>query len=344
VLVENSQTSNVFEVCLHLQQLQKVTQMASRNPTFSDDDNAPRDYANLKSLGGIWSLVKKPVYTTLGMFALILFVKLFVFSVPAGNVAVLRIGGDVGDTVFYPGPHLSMPWQSTVYYPTRTVSEPRDSNPRDINNQPLTAEIVPQLWIDPTAVPLLYKKIGDFAALKQTIIDPQIQQATGASTPKFSPEGLVYDRPTLVANIQKELQAALSEQLKEKGVPADAVRVGLVAMTQFEFSPKVTDTLEAKAETFVKNRTATAIATITGIVADTKGQEVEIQANADAEKSKIIAEANAYAVRRKGEALDAAASVGQLEAIINWGAAGGHLPRMILSPTSPVIVNPGQSK
>jgi regulator of protease activity HflC (stomatin/prohibitin superfamily) len=224
------------------------------------------------------------------------------------------------------------------------VAEPRDSNPRDINNQPLTAEIVPQLWIDPTAVPLLYKKIGDFAALKATIIDPQIQQATGASTPKFSPEGLVYDRPTLVANIQKELQNALSEQLKEKGVPADAVRVGLVAMTQFEFSPTVTDTLENKAETYVKNRTANAIAQITGIMADAKGQEVEIQAKAEAEATRTLNEANAYAVTRKGDALDAAASVGQLEAITNWGAAGGHLPRMILSPTNQVIVNPAQPK
>ncbi len=264
---------------------------------------------------------------------------LFVLQVPAGYAAVLATGGSVEDTVYMPGPHLKKFWQHAIYVKLWTVAEPRETTPTDSNNQAIGATVVPQIWIEASAIPALVRNYGDLPSLLKSVVDPQINQATRGQSSLRTPEKLIWDRPQVVKDVQTALQAAISEQLQAKGVDPDAVHVGLVAITQFSFSEPVRKTLEAKAESQVRTHTANANATIRGIVADKEGQVTEITADGDAAASQIIAQANAYKVQKVGEANAAAPDVAVYEAIMKWLAAGGHSSRIQLGNGGSLMIS-----
>jgi len=220
-----------------------------------------------------------------------------------------------------------------------TVAEARETTPGDSNNQPITATVVPQIWIEASAIPALAKSYGTFDSLMKIVVDPQINQATRGQTSLRTPEKLIWDRQEVVNDVQKDLQTNISEQLEAKGVKGDSVHVGLVAITQFGFAKGVRDTLEAKAESQVKTHTANAAAKIRNIDADMKGKTTEITADGDAKASQIIAEAQAYKVQKVGEANASAPDVAKYEAIMKWLAAGGHSTRMQLGAGTQVIIS-----
>jgi regulator of protease activity HflC (stomatin/prohibitin superfamily) len=264
---------------------------------------------------------------------------LFMLQVPLGYGAVLAFGGSVEDTVYLEGPHFKLPWKHAIFMKLRTVADARETNPTDSNNQSIGATVVPQIWIEPSAIPALARNYGSFESLMKSVVEPQINQATRGNTSLHTPEELIWNRPLVVKGIRDSLQSAISEQLEAKGVDRNAVHVGLVAITQFTFSKAVRDTLEQKAESQVKTHTANARARIRAIEADKDGQVTEITADGDAEASRIIAEANAYKVQKVGEAAAAAADVAKYEAIAKWIEAGGHSSRIQLGNGAQVIIN-----
>lgn len=297
-------------------------------------------YEKKKPTTSLWQLVKWPMIITGTLFALQVIVQpLFLLTVPTGYGAALAIGGSVGDTTYMPGPHFKLPWQSAILMKLWTVAEVRETTPADSNNQPIGATVVPQIWIEPSAIPALARNYHNFESLMKAVVDPQISQATRAQTSLHTPEELIWERPAVVENIQKALQAAISDQLATKGVDRNAIHVGLVAIPHFAFSEPVRNTLEAKAESQVRTHTANAQAKIRGIEADMNGQVTEITADGDAEASQIIAKANAYKVAKVGEANAAAPDVGKYEAIMNWLAAGGHSSRIQLGNGAQVIIS-----
>jgi regulator of protease activity HflC (stomatin/prohibitin superfamily) len=288
----------------------------------------------------IWKSIRTPGLILAALFTVqAIILPLFVMSVPAGSAAVLAFGGSVEKTVLMPGPHIKMPWQHGIFMKLWTIAEPRETTPTDSNNQAITATVVPQIWIDPNAIPALVNNYGDFATLMKSVVDPQINQATRAQTSLRSPEKLIWNRADVVRDVRTSLQDAISEQLEAKGVDRDAIKVGLIAITQFGFSDAVRETLEAKAESQVRTHTATAQATIRGINADKDGHVTEIKADGDSAAAQIIAEANAYKVQKVGEANAAAPDVAKYEAIMKWLAAGGHSSRVQVGNGTQVILN-----
>jgi regulator of protease activity HflC (stomatin/prohibitin superfamily) len=300
---------------------------------------SPHDEQNPTS-PSLWKLVRIPALITIAFFVLQVIIQpLFIVAVPAGSVAVLAFGGSVDNETLEPGPHLKSPLKHAIYMKMWTIAEARETAPTDSNNQAITATVVPQIWIEPSAVPSLVRNYGDFQSLMKSVVDPQINQATRGQTSNHTPESLIWDRPKVVGDVRKALQEAISEQLEAKGVDRNAVHVGLVAITQFGFSSAVRGTLEAKAESQVRTHTATAQAKIRGIVADKDGHVTEILADGDATYAQTIAEANAYKVQKVGEANAAAPDVATYESIMKWLAAGGHSSRVQVGGSTPVIIN-----
>jgi regulator of protease activity HflC (stomatin/prohibitin superfamily) len=288
----------------------------------------------------VFKLVRTPLIILASLFVLQAIVQpLFLMEVPVGYGGALAFGGSVENRVFEAGPHLKMPWQHSILMKLRTVADARETTPADSNNQPIGATVVPQIWIEPSAIPALAKNYGSFDSLIKSVVEPQITQATRGTTSLHTPEDLIWNRPTVVGDVRNSLQAAISEQLEAKGVDKNAIHVGLIAITQFGFSKPVRDTLEAKAESQVKTHTANAKAKIRAIEADKDGQVTEITADGDAEYSRIIAQANAYKVQKVGEAAAAAADVAKYEAIAKWIEAGGHSSRVQLGNGAQVIIN-----
>jgi len=301
--------------------------------TENGSNGAPKAFS-------LWSMLKVPAMVLLAMFVLqVIMQPLLMFSVPAGYGAALATGGSVQDGVFMPGPHFKLPWQSAIYMKLWTIADARETTPTDSNNQAISATVVPQIWIEPSAIPSLARNYGDFQSVIKGVVDPQINQATRGQTSLRTPEKLIWERPAVVADVQKALQTAISDQLEQKGVDRNAVHVGLVAITHFGFSKPVRDTLEAKAESHVKTLTANANAQILNINADKDGQVTEITADAEATAAKIIAEANAYKVQKVGQANAAAPDVAKYEAIMKWLQAGGKSPRIQLGPNTQVIIS-----
>jgi regulator of protease activity HflC (stomatin/prohibitin superfamily) len=287
-----------------------------------------------------FKLVRLPVILTAVVFTLQVIVKpMFCTEVPVGYGGALAFGGSVENRVLDEGPHFKWPWQHTILMSLRTLADARQTTPTDSNNQAIGATVQPQVWIDPKAIPALARNYGTFDNVMKSVVDPQINQATRGTVSTHTPEQLVWTRPDIVRDVRASLQAAIGDQLEAKGVDKNAVQVGLIAITDFSFSDAVRHTLEQKAESGVKAKTATAQAQIRAIDADKDGQVTEITADGNATATQIIAEANAYKVQKVGEAAAAAASVSELEAIQHWIDAGGHSSRVQLAPGANVIIS-----
>jgi len=293
---------------------------------------------NLKTYN-IFSLAKTPLILTGIFFVLqVIIVPLFLLKVPVGYGAATAFGGSVDEEVYLSGPHFVAPWKKALFWKLQTVVRPRDTTPTDSNNQPITAKVLPQVWIEPSAIPSLARNYGDYDSMMRSVVEPQINQATRGKTSQRDPEHLIWERHDVVVGIQEALQAGISDALKVKGVPADAVHVGLVSIPQFGFSKAVRDTLENKAESHVRTLTARASAKIAEIEADRKAQLVEIAADGESQAKQILAEADAYKADKIGKANAAAPIVAKYEAIMRWLDAGGHASRMQLNGNSQVIL------
>lgn len=287
----------------------------------------------------IFELAKRPLIATVIFFVLqVIIVPLFLLEVPVGYGAATAFGGSVDSEVYLSGPHFVAPWKKALYWKLQTVVLPRDTTPTDSNNQPITAKVLPQVWIEPAAIPALARNYGDYESMMRSVVEPQINQATRGKTSQRDPEHLIWERNDVVIGIQQALQAGISESLKVKGVQTDAVHVGLVSIPQFGFSKAVRDTLEKKAESHVRTLTANALARIAEIEADRKAQLVEIAADGESQAREILAAADAYKAEKIGKANAAAPIVAKYEAIMKWLDAGGHASRMQLSGNSQVIL------
>jgi hypothetical protein len=261
------------------------------------------NYEGKKPTTSLWQLVKWPVIITGTLFALQVIVQpLFLLTVPTGYGAALAIGGSVGDTTYMPGPHFKLPWQSAILMKLWTVAEVRETTPADSNNQPIGATVVPQIWIEPSAIPALARNYHNFESLMKAVVDPQISQATRAQTSLHTPEELIWERPPWSRTSRKHCKRQSATSSRPKASIARNPRRPC-CYPHFAFSEPVRNTLEAKAESQVRTHTANAQATIRGIEADMNGQVTEITADGDAEASQIIAKANAYKVAKVGEAM-----------------------------------------
>ncbi|MBP6743923.1 hypothetical protein KA344_01770 [bacterium] len=229
---------------------------------------------------------------------------MFTFAVPAGNSAFLNFMGSMKIEKRY-GPGLHFKWplvESVQLYPSRTSAENHTSQPRDNTQQVLTADWSVELFVHPEYSGALLKEIGNFEALKQKILDPLIQTSAQAETPTYSPEDLVKKRPQLVANIQSRLQTAVDARLAEYKVPAGAVQIIQIACLDFKFSDPFNKSVEAKVEQEQKRLTAEIIKQIDIIQADADGQSKEIEGKAKATSTKLLGDANAYAIEKMGAA------------------------------------------
>jgi regulator of protease activity HflC (stomatin/prohibitin superfamily) len=291
----------------------------------------------------IFKLAKTPLIVT-GIFFLlqVIIVPLFLLEVPVGYGAVTAFGGSVDETVYLSGPHFVAPWKKALNWKLQTVVRPRDTTPTDSNNQPITAKVLPQVWIEPSAIPTLARNYGDYESMMKSVVEPQINQATRGKTSQRDPEHLIWERHEVVVGIQEALQTGISDALKVKGVSTKAVHVGLVSIPQFGFSKAVRDTLENKAESHVRTLTAKALAKIAEIEADRKAQLVEIAADGESQAKEILASADAYKADKIGKANAAAPIVAKYESIMKWLDAGGHASRIQLSGNSQVILPPLQ--
>ena len=151
-------------------------------PTF---DNSTQSGVN------VMKLVRLPLIILGVLFVLQVIVQpLFLLEVPNGSAAAIAFGGSVENHVYEAGPHLKMPWQHAIIMKLQTVADARETTPTDSNNQAIGATVVPQIWIEPSAIPSLARNYGSFEGLIKSVVEPQINQATRGNVSLHTPEEL----------------------------------------------------------------------------------------------------------------------------------------------------------
>lgn len=284
-----------------------------------------------------YSLIGIAVVAVLG---LIVASRSFVWVNP-GNVGIVTQFGDVDMVPLTPGPSFINPLKSVVNQPTRLIAHKSKASAATSKGQAAPAEITVTYSIDAAQWPLVYSRIGGISAINAAVIDSNVQQSLKQVTGNFLAEELIQQRVEVKHRVVTALNAAINKVLAEKGL-VGAIRIGSIAITDFDFSKEFNDGIDAKVEAEQR-----------ALQAESEAQQKQTLALANAEAQRKLADANAYAteklsvaraegIRLKAEALREGAGLLELKKAEKWD---GEVPEYFGGGTLPFInVDPQKTK
>lgn len=254
-----------------------------------------------------------------------------------GNVGVVTQFGDVDPTPLTPGPTLINPLKSVIEQPTRLIAHKSKASAATSKGQAAPAEVTVTYSVEPGMWPLVYSRIGGIDAINAAVIDNNVQQSLKQVTGNFLAEELIQQRPEVKRRVIVSLRAAIDKVLAEKGLTG-AIKIGSIAITDFDFSKEFNDGIDAKVEAEQR-----------ALQAESEAQQKRTLAIANADAQKKLADANAYAtevlsmaraegIRLKGEALKESAGLLDLRKAEAWDGevpeyyGGGTLPFINVDP------------
>lgn len=243
------------------------------------------------------------------LLAVILFSPFTVIG--AGNRGVVTNFGKVKEEVLTEGFHWVSPMAAVIEMSVQTQRFEATASAASKDLQSVTAQIVVNGHIDPTAVNKLYQSIGSDYEAK--IIDPAIQESVKAATAQFTAEELITKR----AEVGSLIQTSLAERLQKNYISVESVSI-----VDFQFSPSFNAAIEAKVTAeqdalAAKNRLEQI---------KYEGEQTVVKANAEAESIRIQAESIA---QQGGEAYV------KLKWIEKWN---GALPATMLNDAASLFL------
>jgi regulator of protease activity HflC (stomatin/prohibitin superfamily) len=236
--------------------------------------------------------IRLAVVSVAGVFVFLVALSSLV-TINTGTVGVMLQFGEMKD-VLMPGLHFVIPFITSVQsMSVQTMKYEVQASAASSDLQIVTSTIAVNYHIkdDRASVMYLFQQFrGDH---ESRIIAPFVQEAVKANTAKFSANDLIERREV----VKLAIANALTEKLATYGITVDEVSI-----TNFDFSPEFNQAIEAKVvveqqkqqsqieleqkmievQKLVVEQNATATAQI-------------IQATADMETAKLIAEGNANA-------------------------------------------------
>ena len=226
--------------------------------------------------------ITRPAMPRLGwlrylLVAVALVVALLVLSpfsaVPNGHRGIKLTFGKADDAPLSEGLHLRIPIMQTIYkMPVMIERSETESEAASRDLQRVTTQVVLNYHIDPAQVVRVYRQLGVFENIEPRIIDPSVQEAMKAVTATYTAEQLVTKRP----DVANAIKSALRERMQRHGLVIDEFSI-----TNFKFSDSFDAAIEAK--TVAEQRIA--------------------QARAEAESTKLGAQAQAEALRMQRESI-----------------------------------------
>lgn len=234
-----------------------------------------------------------PVLTCLGVVvvAVILLFFLSFETVTSGHVGVVRRFGAIKPQVMTEGFNTKMPFADTVIeVDIRMGAATYTSIALSKDLQSVTTEVALQYSLVASFVPKMYQKIGPREDVEAIILKPAIAESLKAVTAKFSTEELIKNRQDAKSKIMQEIQNYINKSLSDKGL-VGAIEISNIAITDFQFSEKFNNSIEAKIR-----------AEQEALQAKNEKERIVTQAQAAAEKRKIEADAEAYEIRVQAEA------------------------------------------
>lgn len=172
-----------------------------------------------------------------GVFALV--VLIFVFSTftvvdQTERGVVTKFG--VVQTTLEPGFHMVNPFTTEVTkFKTSTVKIEVEATAASKDLQDVTTTVAVQYNLDPTQVDKIYSEYR--TDVRQSVIDPAIQDAIKAGTAAFNAEALITQR----AAVKEAIEIALKERMGEA-----FANVSNIDIINFSFSQSFNDAIELK--------------------------------------------------------------------------------------------------
>lgn len=243
-------------------------------------------------------------------------------KVPAGAVGVVTRFGKIDPTPMQPGWNWKTPLDHVEMISTRLHADQVRAQAASHDLQQVTAELTVPFSLRAKDAPEMFQKIGNLDQVETMIINPGVLESVKAVTAKFTAEELITKRAEVKNKVESEIKQYVEQTLKEKGMP-DALEIGNVAITHFDFSHEFNKSVElkVKAEQDALRAENEKRQKITEAEAKRDAQKAE--ADGIAYQKDVTSKAEALAIERRATALRQNSNIVDLMAVERWD---GKLP------------------
>lgn len=233
--------------------------------------NSPTGEQVINSQSGIGKVVK---YIAIFIAVLILLSWLNPFVViNAGHRGVITTFGKVNQIVLEEGLHFRIPIMQQVKEINVQIQKGEgdgDAASRDL--QQVHAKIALNYHLIPSRVAETYQLIGDLNSVGDRIIIPAVQEATKATTAKYTAEELISKRP----EVRDQISQFMRDRLLRHGIQIDEFSI-----VNFRFSESFNQAIEAK----------------------TTAEQLKLKAEKDLERIRVEAEQKIASAKAEAESL-----------------------------------------
>ncbi len=260
-----------------------------------------------------------------GVFIFLMVVLSTYYTINQGELGVVLHFGAV-DGVNQPGFHLKTPLVTTVEkisIQPQVASYGTDSNAQfqsySRDQQPANLQV--SVNFHATDVVAVYSQFGDLETMRARIIDPKVYEQVKNVFGQFDAADAIQKRAKLNAEVYEAIRVAVKGPLV----------IDSVQIQDITFSQQYEAAVEARMQAIVKQQQAEADKAKRIIDADAAAYEVEAQAKATAFSKQAVGEAEAAAIRARGDALRANPELPSLVAAEKWN---GVLPTQMVPGNS----------
>lgn len=211
-------------------------------------------------------------------------------NIGPGNVGVAIRWGKVLDDPMTEGWQLKMPYTDVVQLSTKLEPHHFEMETASKDLQVVTTGITVPYSLDPDLAPKVYQKIGGPKEIEAAIITPAILESTKAVNSKYTAEELVTKRAEVKEKLEEAFDTFVNKALDERGLH-NALHLGSLAITDSGFTPEFNKAIEAKVQ-----------ADQAALQAQYEKRAQITAAEAQAEKQKLAADAQAYMIAATGRA------------------------------------------
>ena len=241
-------------------------------------------------------MIRKIIFGAIIFVVIIVVIMMAFRTVDTGTVGLLTTFGQVQDKTLGPGMHLVNPISDNIIPMSIQIQkEQQKASAASSDLQDVASTVVVNYHIDQNNAIEIFKTIG--LAFPDKIIDPKISEIVKSVSAKYKASQLITERE----KVRSQIQTLLSDSLKPYNLLVDGV-----AITNFEFSPQFTKTIEqtvvaqqelitqqnqlAKVKVDAQQRVAIANATKTANILQAEGtaNATVINANGEAQAIELV--------------------------------------------------------
>jgi len=241
-------------------------------------------------------MIRKIIFGAIIFVTIIVVVMMAFRTVDTGTVGLLTTFGQVQDKTLGPGMHLVNPISDNIIPMSIQIQkEQQKASAASSDLQDVASTVVVNYHIDQNSAVEIFRTIG--LAFPDKIIDPKISEIVKSVSAKYKASQLITERE----KVRSQIQTLLSDSLKPYNLLVDGV-----AITNFEFSPQFTKTIEqtvvaqqelitqqnqlAKVKVDAQQRVAIANATKTANILQAEGtaNATVINANGEAQAIELV--------------------------------------------------------